>query len=136
MKHALSVLLLLSCCAVAQSKSGSNALFSKPKQSAGVSQACLPGEIKLDDVVTGGSKKTAVTVAQKLKQLGASCNAKNKLVTKSGRPIYFYKLTGCWGMAPQNYAEILAEQGRKIAELEKKYEVIQMTCNPSGADIQ
>ena len=135
MSRAFSVLLLLSCCAAAQNTSESKALF-HARQSAGVSQSCLPEGIKLDDVVTGGNKKTAVTVAQKLKQLGASCNAKNKLVTKSGRPIYFYKLTGCWGMGPQNYEEILAEQARKTGELEKKYEVIQMTCNPTGADIQ
>jgi len=135
MERAFSILLLLSCCAIAQTAQ-SKALIHKPKQSAEVSQSCLPEGIKLDDVVTGGNKKTAVTVAQKLKQLGASCKPKNKLVAKNGKPIYFYKLTGCWGMAPQNYEEILAEQGRKIADLEKKYEVIQMTCNPTGAEIQ
>src|SRR4051794_34132604 len=122
MSRAFSVLLLLSCCALAQTAPKSNALF-HARQSAGVSQSCLPEGIKLDDVVTGGSKKTAVTVAQKLKQLGASCKSKNKLVAKNGKPVYFYKLTGCWGMAPPNYEEILAEQARKIAELEKKYEV-------------
>jgi hypothetical protein len=137
MSTAFSVLLLLSCCAIAQTAPPqTKAQLYMPKQSAGVSQSCLPEEIKLDDVVTGGNKKTAVTVTQKLKQLGASCKSKNKLVAKNGKPIYFYKLTGCWGMAPQNYEEILAEQARKIGELEKKYEVIQMTCNPTGADIQ
>lgn len=98
-------------------------------------ESCLPTDTKLDDVVSreGGA---AITVEQKLKQLGASCNAKNKLVAKNGKPIYFYRLTGCWGMAPQNYQEILAEQGRKIAELERTYAVVQMTCNPTGGEIK
>jgi hypothetical protein len=39
-------------------------------------------------------------------------------------------------MAPQNYQEILAEQRRKIAELEKTYAVVQMTCNPTGGEIK
>jgi hypothetical protein len=100
-------------------------------------QACLPADTKPDEVVTVREpKNTKVTVAQKLKELGAKCNAKGQLVNASGRPIYFYHLTGCWGMAPPNYEEIMANQARKIAELEKTYQVIQMTCNPTGAEIQ
>jgi hypothetical protein len=38
-------------------------------------------------------------------------------------------------MAPPNRDEILENQARKIAELEKIYQVIPMTCNPTGADI-
>jgi hypothetical protein len=98
-------------------------------------ESCLPADTKLDDVVSRESG-AAITVEQKLKQLGASCNAKNKLVARNGKPIYFYRLTGCWGMAPQNYQEILAEQRRKIAELEKTYAVVQMTCNPTGGEIK
>jgi hypothetical protein len=109
-----------------------------PKQAAGKKSigSCLPSETKLDDVVSRDSSNAPVTVEQKLKQLGASCSANNKLVAKNGKPIYFYRLTGCWGMAPQNYQEILAEQRRKIAELEKTYAVVQMTCNPTGGEIK
>jgi hypothetical protein len=98
--------------------------------------SCLPADTKPDEVVSlEGSKNTPVTVAQKLKELGAKCSAKGQLMNAKGRPIYFYHLTGCWGMAPPNRDEILENQARKIAELEKTYQVIPMTCNPTGADI-
>ena len=115
---------------------GSSSLEAKTKNSSSSDFGnCLPSDTKLDDVVSRESQKAKVTVEQKLKELGATCKA-NKLVAKNGKPIYFYRLTGCWGMAPQNYQEILAEQRRKITELEKTHAVIQMTCNPSGAEIQ
>lgn len=33
-----------------------------------------------------------------------------KLVDGTGREVYFYQLTGCWGNAPFNYQAILAKQ--------------------------
>src|SRR5437016_1523468 len=76
--------------------------------------ACLPADIKPDEVVSVQvPKNTKVTVAQKLKEIGAKCNAKGQLVNAKGRPIYLYHLTGCWGMAPANRDEILANQARK-----------------------
>ena len=116
---------------------GSSFVEAKTKKSSSSDlRKCLPSDTKLDDVVSRENQKIVVTVEQKLKEFGATCNARNKLVAKNGKPIYFYRLTGCWGMAPQNYQEILAEQRRKITELEKTHAVIQMTCNPSGAEIQ
>jgi hypothetical protein len=41
-------------------------------------------------------------------------------------------MTGCWGNPPENYQQILDEQARKLAQLKKRYTVIEMTCNPSG----
>jgi hypothetical protein len=41
-------------------------------------------------------------------------------------------VAGCWGNPPENYQEILDEQARKLAQLKKKYTVIEMSCNPSG----
>jgi hypothetical protein len=136
--HSLPIIALLLCFVCAPLFMGAKTTKKSSNQAAGTKSvgSCLPSETKLDDVVTRDNNNAAITVEQKLKQLGASCNAKNKLVAKNGKPIHFYRLTGCWGMAPQNYQEILAEQRRKIAELEKTHTVIQMTCNPTGAEIK
>ncbi|HEY6230917.1 MAG TPA: hypothetical protein VIW64_06625 [Pyrinomonadaceae bacterium] len=99
---------------------------------------CLPKGIKNSDVVSLASPKqipgkagNVVTVEKKLAQLKAHCK-RGKLVDGSGRQIYFFQITGCWGNPPENYQEILDEQSRKLAQLRKRYTVIEMTCNPSG----
>src|SRR5437868_4403389 len=134
MKKMLLVLLLMNFFLAATTATDA-ARKKTPTQGTSTAQdtpACLPSDTKPDDVVTIQQPKNAkVTVAQTLKTLGAKCNAKGQLVNKNGRPIYFYHLTGCWGMAPPNRDEILANQMRKIAELKKTYQVIEMTCNPS-----
>jgi hypothetical protein len=134
----LVFLVLMSLWAVAQTATKvANKKSTQAKSTTQNAQSCLPADTKPDEVVSlEGSKNIPVTVAQKLKELGAKCNAKSQLVNSSGRPIYFYHLTGCWGMAPPNRDEILANQARKIAELKKTYQVIEMTCNPTGAEIQ
>ena len=98
---------------------------------------CLPKEIQPTDVVSyqddNPSKpgKHAVTVAEKLASLKAHCK-KGKLIDAAGREIRFFHLTGCWGNPPEDYQQILDEQSRKLAQLKKRYTVIEMTCNPSG----
>jgi hypothetical protein len=99
---------------------------------------CLPKGIKGSDVVSvvspkqiPGKAKNVITVEQKLAELKAHCK-RGKLVDGSGRQIYFFEMTGCWGNPPENYQEILDEQSRKLAQLRKRYTVIEMTCNPSG----
>jgi hypothetical protein len=103
-------------------------------------QACLPDGVKLNDVISveRGQKGQAVrklTVKQRLSQLKARCR-KGKLVDASGREIYFYRLVGCWGNPPADYEEILARQRNEIADLKKRYTVIEMSCNTSGQLIQ
>ncbi|MHB8628420.1 MAG: hypothetical protein ACYDBJ_12940 [Aggregatilineales bacterium] len=103
-----------------------------PTASASLS-TCLPSGTKLTDVVSvsaGGAN--AITVEQTLNKLGAYCTADNKLVDQSGKEIRFYRLTGCWGNAPENYQEILRQQADDIAKLKQQYTVIEMTCNPRG----
>ena len=108
---------------------------------AGNLSSCLPPDIKLTDVVSAelisflppnqyNVKK--VTVEQKLTELKAACNASGKLVDGTGREIYFYHLTGCWGNPPFNYQDILAKQRQKLEQLRQQYTVVEMTCNPSG----
>jgi len=99
---------------------------------------CLPKGIKASDVVSLTSPKqipgkagNVITVERKLAELKAHCK-RGKLVDGSGRQIYFFPMTGCWGNPPENYQEILDEQSRKLAQLRKRYTVIEMTCNPSG----
>lgn len=99
---------------------------------------CLPAGIKRADVVSRlsfkpgvGKAARVVTVGQKLDELKAHCK-RGKLVDASGREIYFFQLAGCWGNPPENYQEVLDEQARKLAQLKKRYTVIEMTCNPSG----
>ncbi|MDJ0676782.1 MAG: hypothetical protein QNJ36_15625 [Calothrix sp. MO_167.B42] len=100
---------------------------------------CLPPERQLTDIVSatlssgifGNNTVKTVTVEQRLAKLRAHCQ-KDRLVDRSGKEIRFYQLTGCWGNAPQNYADILQAQEEKIKELEQQYTVIPITCNPSG----
>ena len=102
--------------------------------------ACLPKGIERTDIVSvqpgkpgqrGGAK---VTVEQKLREIKARCR-KGKLVDASGKPIYFYRMQGCWGNPPADYREILNQQTSELEKLRKSYRVIEMTCNPSGEQI-
>ncbi len=101
---------------------------------------CLPKGIARTDIVSaqpgkpgrnGGAK---VTVEQKLREIKARCR-KGKLVDASGKPIYFYRVQGCWGNPPEDYREILSKQKSELEKLRKSYRVIEMTCNPSGEQI-
>jgi hypothetical protein len=100
--------------------------------------ACMPPGIQATDVASSqaakaGGKVVTVTVAQKLKALGARCR-KGKLVDAKGMEIRFYQLVGCWGNPPDDYQEQLARQATELARLRKRYRVIEMTCNSSGED--
>lgn len=105
--------------------------------------SCLPPDIKLSDVVSvetiertpGVVEVKKITVRDKLKELGARC-VNGKLRDKAGREIYFHRLVGCWGNPPEDYQEILDRQTRKLAELRQRYQVVEMTCNPTGEKIQ
>ena len=93
---------------------------------------CLPEGVALMDTVSidiGGANR--VTVQQKLLEVSGYC-ANNTLVSGSGKPIYFYGLTGCWDLIPPDYREVLQKQQDEIATLETQYTGIEMTCNPSG----
>ena len=89
---------------------------------------CLPENRKLTDIVSREQDKI-ITVADKLQQFQARCE-NEKIVDSSGKEIRFYQLTGCWGMAPANYQEILAKQAAEIETLQEQYTLILMTCNP------
>jgi hypothetical protein len=86
-----------------------------------------PSQVSVDAL--GGS---SLTVKERLDSLRARCSY-GTLYDYNNHPIYFYQMTGCWGNAPYNYEEILAEQDAKIAQLSQHYTVILISCNPSGA---
>ena len=118
---------------------GLSALSSAPS-CAGKTDDCLPTGIQSTDIVSvqtanSGvhSKVVTVTVAQKLKDLRARCR-KGKLVDAKGTEIRFYQLIGCWGNPPDDYQEQLARQTKELANLRKRYHVIEMTCDSSGDD--
>ena len=99
---------------------------------------CMPPGIQATDVVSSqaakpGGKVVKVTVAQKIKALGARCR-KGKLVDAKGTEIRFYQLVGCWGNPPDDYQEQLERQAKELAKLRKRYRVIEMTCDSSGED--
>jgi hypothetical protein len=106
---------------------------------------CLPKEISLEtvvstkdmgfDKVTKTQKMVQVKVLETLLELGGKC-VSEKLVDKTGREIKFYNLQGCWGNPPADYLEILETQTKELAELKKKFTVVELTCNPSGGMIQ
>jgi hypothetical protein len=96
---------------------------------------CLPSDIREDSVVRyvaakspKGETQTAVTVKQTLKTYRARC-VRGKLVDRRGREIRFYSLQGCWGNPPADYRQILETQRKDLADLKKKYTVIEMTCS-------
>ena len=89
-------------------------------------QHCLPAGIGFSDVVS-----TRLTVEERLTQLNARCE-KGKLVDLGGTEIRFYRLIGCWGNPPADYAEILDRQRTELEGLRQRYTVIEMTCNPDG----
>ena len=100
--------------------------------------ACMPAGTQATDIVSSqavkpGGKVVTVTVAQKLKALGARCR-KGKLVDAKGTEIRFYQLVGCWGNPPDDYQEQLERQTRELTKLRKRYRVIEMTCDSSGED--
>lgn len=102
---------------------------------------CLPTDVKLDDVVEASIAGIAngqhkVTVESKLSELKATCNRDNKLIDGSGKQIVFYHLIGCWGNPPADYRELLEKQREEINKLKQQFTVIEMTCNPSGSNIQ
>ena len=73
---------------------------------------CLPSGIRLDDIVSAkvvGYQRPGnivrTTVEQTLGKLNAICK-NDKLIDASGKEIYFYHLTGCWGNPPEHYNEI------------------------------
>ena len=102
---------------------------------------CLPPDVKLNDVVEASivghaNGQHKVTVEGKLNELKATCDRDNKLIDASGRQIVFYHLTGCWGNPPADYRELLEKQREEINKLKQHFTVIEMTCNPSGTNIQ
>jgi hypothetical protein len=101
-------------------------------------QACLPADVKATDVVStaevfsGGKREIRKTTAeQALKLLKARCS-RGKLTDQSGKEIRFYRLVGCWGHPSPDDQEVLDRQRQELADLKKRYRVIEVTCNPSG----
>ena len=104
-------------------------------------QACLPADVKATDVVStvevfsGGKREIRKTTAeQTLKALKARCS-QGKLTDQSGKEIRFYRLVGCWGHPSPDDQEVLDRQRQELADLKRRYRVIEVTCNPSGLRI-
>ncbi len=106
---------------------------------------CLPPDITVNDVtnatpdlnhtdpLTGVPLVNKTTVKEKMSQLGAHCDEQSRLLNSAGKGIIFYHLSGCWvPPLPYNAEEILNTQRAEITELNKIYDVVEMTCNPSG----
>ena len=96
--------------------------------------ACLPADVKLEEVVSAPQLKSTtvtaskrVTIGETLSRLKAHCK-KGKLIAGSGREIRFYRLVGCWGNPPDDYQEQLARQTRELQRLKKKYTVVEIPC--------
>jgi hypothetical protein len=89
---------------------------------------CLPDEVKADDVAVYRKPLPDITVADKLKQLGAIC-VKRRLMTKRRKEIKFFR-PQCWGVPPPNYQELQAEQSRLLKALQKRYVVVVIECDP------
>lgn len=103
---------------------------------------CLPSGITFDKVVevigVVGNKvpPVKITVQQTLSKLGAYCTVGHVLVDGNGKRIAFYQDTGCGGAMPGARAEReRREEEKRLDALKQKYDVVEMTCNPSGIPI-
>jgi hypothetical protein len=99
--------------------------------------SCLPSDVKGDEITSAeqtapGKAVRRITVERRLKQLNARCRG-GKLIAAKRREIRFYRLTGCWGNPPADYQKILQRQRDEVAELKKRYTLIEITCNPGAA---
>ncbi|MCG3118276.1 MAG: hypothetical protein ALAOOOJD_00444 [bacterium] len=88
--------------------------------------ACLPTDIRLEQIVTYGNQETSVR--EKLVALHAECD-NGKLVDANKREIRFYRVA-CFGNPPYNYDEIRQREREEIAQLKQNYTVIVFECNP------
>jgi hypothetical protein len=99
-------------------------------------KACMPEGIELNEVVSSPadtrseSKGEKLTIRRALQQMKARCR-RGKLVDGAGKEIYFFRLIGCWGNPPEDYEDQLKRQAEKLADLKKKYKVIEIACNPN-----
>jgi len=97
---------------------------------------CLPLDIKEDSIVgtiighlPGGEMGIrTISVRQTLKILKARCY-RGKLIDGKRKSIKFYTLQGCWGNPPADYMEILARQAKELAELKKRFTVVEISCH-------
>lgn len=99
-------------------------------------QGCLPADVDAAEVInlepaTASRAAKKITVTTKLNQIGARCRGR-RLVDAKGKKIHFYRLIGCWGNPPMDYQEILDNQQKELAQLRRRFHVIEITCNPSG----
>jgi hypothetical protein len=102
-------------------------------------RVCLPAGVKRTDIVSAQWLKATnevkrITVEEKLDEIKARCK-KGKLVDATGKEVYFFRLTGCWGNPPVDYQETLRHQEEQLDKLKKRYTVIEMTCNPDGVPL-
>lgn len=121
----------------AQKKSKMNRKQSKQVNNK-ANYACLPPDVTLETIVStsivesaAGNKIEKESVKQRLDKINAGCRA-GKLLDGKGREIRFYRLQDCWGNPPPDYLSIVENQQKELAELKKKYTVVELTCNPSG----
>jgi hypothetical protein len=91
--------------------------------------ACMPAEVRLDELVSARSTGTGapLTVGDQLSRLGARCRGRT-LVTRTGRQIRLYRLLGCWGNPPADYQQQLARQRRELLRLRRAFTVVEIPC--------
>jgi hypothetical protein len=111
------------------SASNSQSNTAKAEDQQGSEFPCLPDEVTLKDVVTYSRKADKnVTVKDKLIEIKARCED-GKLVDSNHKEIRFFRLQ-CWGNPPADYQGKEQRQQDELKELQKKYTVIVMGCNP------
>jgi len=90
---------------------------------------CLPKDIQAGEVVSYQPKEIQnITVAKKLVAMKARCQ-NGKLVDAKRREIRFFH-PSCWGNPPPDYVQIRQRENQEVAELKKRYTIIEFACNP------
>jgi hypothetical protein len=138
MKICFYVFLAMWFCLCVQTQTAQTKTASR-SQAVGAKYGCLPNDVKADTVVAAKQISTAngvmlakETVSHRLNRIGGRCRA-GRLIDRAGRAIRFYRLQTCWGNPPADYLEILEAEKNELRALRKKFTVIEIACNPSGA---
>jgi hypothetical protein len=93
---------------------------------------CLPEGHKSTDVVSYREKRKGgdgyITIEDRLVDLKAHCK-EGKLIDGKGREIRFFQFA-CYGNPPSDYDELRQKELEELENLQKKYCVIVMECDP------
>lgn len=121
---AIALVLFIGCCRTTTKKDKQSPQTMQVQKTARF--ACLPENIRLEQVVSYGKGK--VTVEETLDAMHATCE-NGKLMDQNKKEIRFFRIA-CFGNPPYNYDEIRQREREELTRLQESYSVIVIECDP------